>query len=173
MSQNDAPLDDTTPYEILRSIRRIVRRVSDHSRALSRGVGLTVPQLLCLKAVGDATEDEVTPVLLSRRVQLTPATVSGILDRLERDGFLVRSRRSRDRRKVCLTLTERGRQVYAQLPAPVQQNFMHRLLALQEPERAGLLASLHRVVDLMEGTQPEPFAMEISDLASLEALAAT
>ena len=56
--------DPESAHAVLIAIRQIVRRISEHSKALSRDVGLTVPQLLCLKAVGEAgaDEDEVTVV---------------------------------------------------------------------------------------------------------------
>ncbi|GMV41837.1 MAG: MarR family transcriptional regulator [Myxococcales bacterium] len=150
MTHEEGPRDEGSSYEILRSIRRIIRKVSDHSRMMSREVGLTVPQLLCLKAVGDAQEDEVTPALVSQRVHLSPATVSGILDRLERDGLVVRERRSRDRRKVCLSMTPRGAELFTHLPTPLQDAFLRRLSRLDATERVALLDALQRVVDLME-----------------------
>ena len=49
---NDTRIAD----EVLTSIRQIVRRISEHSKYLSREVGLTVPQLMCLKAIGEMEE---------------------------------------------------------------------------------------------------------------------
>lgn len=150
MEQGPANQNDVISYEILKAIRRIIRRISDHSRSLSRDVGLTVPQLLCLKTIGESTEDEVTLVNVSGRVRLSPATVSGIVDRLERDGLVLRERRSKDRRKVCLSLTAEGRTRFESMPTPLQESFVHRLMSLDESERRGLLQSLEQVVDLME-----------------------
>lgn len=45
--------DDQIAHQVLRAIRRIVRRISQHSKHLAEVSGLNVPQLLCLKAVGD------------------------------------------------------------------------------------------------------------------------
>ena len=50
--------DKEIAHEVLRSIRQIVRRISEYSRQLSREVGLTVPQLMCLKAIGDLEDLE-------------------------------------------------------------------------------------------------------------------
>lgn len=167
MSEEEGQLDDGNSYEILRSIRRIIRRVSDHSRLMSKEVGLTVPQLLCLKSIGDAVEDEITPVLVSQRVHLSPATVSGILDRLERDSLLIRERRSKDRRKVCLSLTDRGKELYGNLPTPLQESFLRRLGGLDEAGRQGLLSALQQVVDLMEAGDIEAYPILITeDLSS-------
>ncbi|MGM0574284.1 MAG: MarR family winged helix-turn-helix transcriptional regulator [Myxococcota bacterium] len=139
--------------DILRGIRRILRRVSQHSRAVAREARLTVPQLMCLKAIGEAPEaEEMHPSLLSRRVHLSPATITGIADRLETAGLVVRERRLRDRRKVCLSLTEAGRRRLDALPPPLQERFVGRLRALPDQERLHLLTALDRIAELMEAS---------------------
>ena len=142
--------EDELAEEVLRSIRRIVRRVSEHSRLLSREAGLTVPQLLCLKAIGSRDGQEVTVNMVGAEVQLSPATVSRIVDRLERGGLVLRERTAKDRRKVCLSLTPAGLERFQTLPKPLQVRFVERLGKL-EPHRAQvLLDALHEVVQLME-----------------------
>ena len=137
---------------ILRSIRRIVKRVSEHSRNLSRDVGLTVPQLLCLRVIGelDEREAEVTVAVVATRVQLGAPTVSRIVDRLERSGLVVRERRAADRRKVCLSLTPAGFERFQSLPKPLQDRFVQRFGELSPTRRAELLGALHEVLTLME-----------------------
>jgi DNA-binding MarR family transcriptional regulator len=137
---------------ILRSIRRIVKRVSEHSRNLSRDVGLTVPQLLCLRVIGDLDEREaeVTVAVVATRVQLGAPTVSRIVDRLERAGLVVRERRAADRRKVCLSLTPGGVERFQSLPKPLQDRFVHRFGELTSARRAELLGALQEVITLME-----------------------
>ena len=137
--------------EILRALRRIIRKISEHSRQLSRDAGLTVPQLLCLRAIGDADpQAEVTVASVSAAVQLSPATVSRILDRMENSGLIVRERRSDDRRKVGLSLTDAGRQKAENVPTPLQEQFSQRLQALPDHEQAQLLGTLQKIVEMME-----------------------
>lgn len=145
--------------EVLRAIRRIVRRVSEHSRYLSREAGLTVPQLLCLKAIGTLEEeegnDEVTVAMVASHVQLGPPTVSRIVDRLERSKLVVRQRRSRDRRKVCLSLTPAGLDRYHTLPKPLQERFVTGFAELAPERRDAILSALREVITLMEADQLE------------------
>lgn len=143
--------------EALRAIRRILRRTSEYSRQLSRESGLTMPQLLCLRFIAEASSADVstetTVAMVSQAVQLAPATVSRILDRLEDAGLVVRERRSQDRRKVCLSLTELGRQQVEKLPTPLQEQFVERLGALPSDEQRRLLGALRKVVEMMEASQ--------------------
>ncbi len=142
MSQNE-----TIGFEILRAIRRILRRTSEHSRSIGRHSGVSVPQMLCLKAIADLPDATVAKV--AEMVQLSAPTVSRILDRLERDGYLIRERSTCDRRKVCLSLTDFGQRKLENLPMPLQQQFLERLQELDEAEVRQLLASLECIVQLM------------------------
>lgn len=139
--------------EVLRALRKILRKISEHSRQLSRDAGLTVPQLLCLRAINDADQaGEVTVARISQAVQLSPATVSRILDRLEAAKLVIRERRSEDRRKVCLSLTERGRLKASGFPTLLQEQFVTRLEALPDAKQSELLGTLETIVEMMEAT---------------------
>ena len=107
--------------------------------------------MLCLKAISDfPNESEVTVAMVAEAVQLSAATVSRILDRLEKGGFILRERRSTDRRKVCLSLTDAGQDRLDDLPTPLHEQFLARLETLDPVERLGLLKALERIVELMD-----------------------
>lgn len=144
-----------TADEILRTIRQLIRRVSEHSRYLSRNVGLTMPQFVCLKSIGQLEEqgaELITVAGVAEAVQLSPATVSRILDRLTRAGFVTRVRSENDRRKVHLSLTLSGSERYHALPTPLQERFIERLGELSDEQRGQLLASLRKVAELMDAS---------------------
>lgn len=146
---------NTTADEILRTIRQLVRRISEHSRYLSRNVGLTVPQLVCLKAIGELEETrtaEITVAHVAKQVQLSPATVSRILDRLVGKELISRERSDKDRRKVNLALTTAGLEWYETLPTPLHERFVVRLAELPTEERDNLLSALRRIAELMDAT---------------------
>jgi DNA-binding MarR family transcriptional regulator len=154
-------------FEILRSLRRILRRVSKHSRDLSREVDLTVPQLICLKAVAESDSEQVTVGAIGKRVSLSAATVSRIVDRLVRKGLVDRHRWDSDRRKVCLTLTPVGLARAATLPAPLDARFLDRLRQLPVAEHYSLLAALERIVTLMDAENEDaaPILVDGVDVA--------
>ncbi len=143
-------------YRVLHAIRQIVGHVSEHSRVLSREAGLTVPQLLCLKAIGELPGAEITVARVSHEVHLSPPTVSRIIDRLERAGMVSRERCSKDRRRVCLSLTSVGCARFKSLPTPLQQTFLARLGALDPVQIRTLFESLEKVIELMDAGELEP-----------------
>jgi DNA-binding MarR family transcriptional regulator len=147
--------DTETADEILRTVRKLIRRVSEHSRYLSRNVGVTMPQFMCLKAIGqleEAGSELITVAKIASEVQLSPATVSRILDRLVKAGFVDRVRSEKDRRKVSLSLTTSGLERFQSLPTPLQESFLSRLADLPSAERMLLLNSLRKVAELMDAT---------------------
>jgi DNA-binding MarR family transcriptional regulator len=113
---------------------------------------MTLPQLMCLKAVGELEEeavDEITVAKVAQRVQLSPATVSRIIDRLVLVDVLERTRDDKDRRKVKLSLTTLGLERFQSLPVPLQEEFVNRLRSLEHVERLELLSALKRLSTLM------------------------
>lgn len=71
--------------------------------------------LLVLVLAGDAA---MTPSDLAERAGVTRATITGLLDRLEQLGMVMRERHPSDRRRLIVRLSEHGNQVLRQaIPA--------------------------------------------------------
>lgn len=133
---------------IIRSLRRIIQAVDIHSRKLAAQYQITTPQLVALLCVAEAG-----PLIssdLARRVHLSDSTVVGILDRLESKGLILRERGTTDRRRVYVSITERGRTLAQSAPSPLQDGFSAGLRALPELEQTAIALSLERIVELME-----------------------
>lgn len=84
--------------EHLRVVRQILRRPME--AAFTRG-HLTGPQQLVMEAL--VRSDGLSLKELSKRVSLSHSTVSGIVDRLEKRGFLKRKADPNDRRFTVIT----------------------------------------------------------------------
>ncbi|MFC1602707.1 MarR family winged helix-turn-helix transcriptional regulator [Pseudomonadota bacterium] len=137
-----------THDKVLVALRQIIRAIDLHSKKLERESGLTGPQLLVMKAIIQA--DPATAGQVAREVNLSQATVTSILDRLERKVYLRRERSNEDKRKVLIQLTEAGRAVLKQAPALMQENFILGFERLEEWEQNLILSSLQRVANMMQ-----------------------
>lgn len=133
--------------DILRSLRRIIRAVDLYSRKLMAEHGLSGPQLLCLKQL--AARGEVLSGELAKGMSLSPATVTGILDRLESRGLVARTRRIEDKRTVVVRLTAEGRRLTEQAPSPLQDEFLVKLRALPDRRQASICRTLKSLVAMM------------------------
>ena len=136
---------------IVAALRRIVRAIDIHSRRLEQTCGLTGPQLVVLREV--ARLGTCTVGALSRAVTLTQPTVSGIVDRLERQGAVRRGRGKHDRRTTEVRPTARGRALVAKAPPLLQDRVRNELARLDDWERTQILAQLQRIAAMMDADQ--------------------
>jgi DNA-binding MarR family transcriptional regulator len=83
---------------------------------------------------------------LSERLFAHPATVSGIVDRLQERGAVARVVDLEDRRGVRLSLTPLGRRLQRRSPPPVQVGLRRALEGLPALQLRQLRRSLERVV---------------------------
>ncbi len=139
---------------MLAALRRINRSLDVHSRYLAQHHGLTVPQLVVLSELSRL--GNVSTGRLATAISLSQATVTGILDRLERKGLVRRRRDPQDRRRVLVRITAPGRRLLSSPPPLLQESFVGQFNQLQDWEQALVLSSLERVVAMMESTgEPE------------------
>ncbi len=141
--------------QIVAAIRKIIRAVDLHSRRLVDGHGLTGPQLAVLQEV--LRLGPVSPKALSQAVHLSQATVTGILQRLERRSLICREPSPDDRRSVLIAISPQGRSLLHAAPSLLQDRFRDALSALDEYERQQILMTLQQVARLM-GAESLPTA---------------
>lgn len=137
---------------LFKSMRRIARAIDLHSRRIDRDLGLTLPQHVVLTCVRDL--GEVTSRAISEEADVSPATVVGILDKLESKELIERYRSTRDRRIVHTRITGKGLETLRRAPAPPGADFERRFLALDARMRRHILDSFEHVADM---TGPESY----------------
>ncbi|MBS4089723.1 MarR family winged helix-turn-helix transcriptional regulator [Pseudomonas rustica] len=76
-------------------------------------LGITAAQLKVLRIVGRGDD---TAVALCRHLSIHSASMTRMLDRLERKGLIVRSQDDQDRRQVRLVLTDKGETLRLMFP---------------------------------------------------------
>jgi DNA-binding MarR family transcriptional regulator len=133
--------------QVLSALRRVIRAVDLHSRQLVQSHGLTGPQALLLKALG---EGSLSAGSLAERVSLSQGTVTDILNRLEQRGLVTRVRSASDRRRVMVELSPAGRECLSSSPPLLQDRFAGRFRELEDWEQSMLLASLQRIAAMMD-----------------------
>ncbi len=98
--------DNALRAEVTDLLLRFIAGVVLHSNEVAKRVGLgpSDSQLLGLLRL----DGPLTPGRLAELTGLTTGTVTGVLDRLERGGFVRRERDPADRRKVVVTPVPEG-----------------------------------------------------------------
>lgn len=152
---------DLVCEDVLVALRKILRAISMQSRQLSHQSGITTPQLLVMKAI-----QRIGPVsigILSREVNLSQATVTAIVDRLEKKAFVQRERSQVDRRRVHVALMEKGTTALQTAPSPIQESFSRAFSRLEDWEQTLILSSLQRVAAMMNATDLEAAPLLVED----------
>lgn len=98
-------------------------------------------QLRALHAVGRGHEVNLTR--LAEQMGVSLSTASRLCDRLEAAGFLERGVPPSSRREVCLTLTDGGRRLVAQVAECRRRHLAAVLESMPAEGRAALLNGLH------------------------------
>lgn len=102
------------------------------SQAVAERVGITQSDLECLDIV--VLNERVTAGELARATGLTTGAITGVIDRLERAGFVRRERDTADRRKVFVrAVPAKVREVEAWY-RPLEQAWFHELEGYSEDE---------------------------------------
>lgn len=134
--------------EVLVALRRVIRATDLHSKHLAKTTGLTAPQILVLQSIRD--KGEVTIGELANEVSLSQATVTTILDRLEKRNLVFRERSKSDKRKVHAYLTDEAMDVLKSAPIPLQEQFKRQFGDLKEWEQTMIISALQRVAQMMD-----------------------
>ncbi|KLV04805.1 MarR family transcriptional regulator [Photobacterium aquae] len=143
--------------EVLIALRQIIRAIDLHSRKLNKVAGLTGPQLVLMRAIRDS--GEVTIRQLSNITNMSQATATTILDRLESRNLVIRQRSQLDKRKVHAHLTPEGEAVLAKAPLPLQEDFVAQFQNLEDWEQSLLLSSVQRISTMMNAEHLDVAAM--------------
>jgi DNA-binding MarR family transcriptional regulator len=112
----------TEPVDAARTRRRQIVQAKQSLRELRIELALLNHRVGARSQIKDADLDcldlitrygPLSPTALARRAGVHLATLTGILDRLERDGWIVRDRDERDRRAVLIRgLPDRQRELF-------------------------------------------------------------
>ncbi|MBE8716981.1 MarR family winged helix-turn-helix transcriptional regulator [Cellvibrio polysaccharolyticus] len=133
--------------EVLIALRRVIRATDLHSRQLIKTASVTAPQLLLMQAIH--RQENAIISKLAQEVSLSQATVTTILDRLEKRELVYRQRSEQDKRKVHVHLTAAGQTLLKSAPTALQQEFVNRFNGLPDWEQSMILASLQRIAHMM------------------------
>lgn len=87
----------------------------------------------------------MSPSELGDRLIVTRATVTGLIDSLERRGFVRRSANPADRRSLLVGITPAGLEVIQQVRTIIHRNETAWMSVLSEAELQTCIALLHRI----------------------------
>lgn len=128
-------------------IRTLNRKFRQYMMVQTVGCGLTVPQIHLMQELYQ--NPGITLGELSVRLGLAKSTVSGIVDRLEKQGKVVRKRNENDRRVVHIDLSPEENQLGESISL-MRTNYLAGLMgSMDQEEIQGLIIGLMKINQLM------------------------
>lgn len=134
--------------EILKEYLNVTHEISRQFRNHYGKVNLTFPQAMVLSLL--ESEGSMPISSLAERMGSANSTISGVIDRLERMGFVCRKRSDMDRRVIYVEVTDRWQEVRNKTATSVSGFFGGMLEDLSAKEQETILDGLKllsRVLD--------------------------
>jgi MarR family transcriptional regulator, organic hydroperoxide resistance regulator len=129
--------------QVLEAILYLYTESRRITKELAKRADLTGPQLTVVKlleAFGDLSLSE-----LSDKIRAQNSTVTGIIDRMERESLVTRERSKEDRRVVYIKLTPKGHALAREIPVEPMEVFKSALETLSQQEMKDLLRIMTKV----------------------------
>jgi DNA-binding MarR family transcriptional regulator len=146
MAEGRVPGHRVFPASLM-SVRAVIDVGGRLSRVAARRAGLSDSELAALEHLA---AEPLGPAELARRLTISTAAATGVVDRLEQRGHVERRPHAADRRRVAVSLTDSG---YADLRARLSETFDALLVwdaGFDEDERALVARYLEGVVGVLD-----------------------
>ncbi|ACL03419.1 MarR family winged helix-turn-helix transcriptional regulator [Desulfatibacillum aliphaticivorans] len=158
---NEPVVFDNKIKEIVWLIRRLIQAEEMYTKELSRTYLVSGPQLACLMALYE--KGSLSLSRLAAEIMVKSSTVTGIIDRLENKGLVIRSRTNKDRRVITVELTDKGRDMASDAPPPLQKQIIEGLENLPPQEVAEIVSSLSKLIHFIDEPPMSENGLAVSD----------
>jgi len=147
--------EDVEPYQVTARIARVGVHIARRQESAFSRFHLNRGEVGVLGALLLAGSAQLSPTQLFKGLMLSSAGITSRLDRLERAGYVKRTRHPKDRRGVLVSLTAAGRRVFEQAFAANVEGEKELLTGLTKPEQRSLVSLLRKLLGALEPLEPE------------------
>ncbi|HVA31161.1 MAG TPA: MarR family transcriptional regulator [Gaiellaceae bacterium] len=138
----------TETVAVADALRPVLLRVGRELRREARAVGISPEQVGLLVAI--KFEPGIGVRDLAARERVSPPAMTKHVDRLERDGLVVRTPSRADRRRIGMTLTDEGRRALRRVRSRRTAWLASRLRELSDDELARVGAAIEPLSRLLK-----------------------
>ena len=145
---SDQQLVEPVFIHITKRLRQIAHATNKHSKYLHEKYKVTAPQIICLREILE--HGPISFSKLTKIVALDNSTLTGIIDRLEKQGLVQRIRSVTDRRQILVSITETGITFLKDIPPPISENFIEGLKKYSDEEIKLIIWAVEQVALLLD-----------------------
>jgi DNA-binding MarR family transcriptional regulator len=136
--------------EVLINIRKIIRSINLESKRIQKEYGISIPQYLCLNFLNNQPEYKATAKEIGMHLNLNASTVSGIVSRLEKKGYLAKLPNQSDKRSTFIYLTAIGEKTVNSIPDLLHEKLTKKLKSISSDDLENLQKAMELLVAFME-----------------------
>ena len=134
--------------QLVELLYQINRRIWKLCAPLLKKEQLSVTEVLVMSIMSKKKTSHVTE--LATVIGVPASTLTGILDRLVEQGFLLRNQDPGDRRSVCMTATPKLVSFIRNWKAPIEDTLRTRLKTMAESRKKRLTEDLRSLLESLE-----------------------
>ena len=132
--------------DLLTEAYRSIIKVEEEMLFRLSGGKLTLSEMHVLESVGKSGTRRMTITEIAQNLDITPPSVTTMIQRLERKGYILKDRSSEDARRVHVVLTEEGRRAEI-AHRYIRRQIIRELTAeLNGAEQAAILTGLEKMI---------------------------
>ncbi|MEJ2057568.1 MAG: MarR family transcriptional regulator [Desulfofustis sp.] len=134
-------------HRVTQQLRIIFKAIQAHSKRVEKTCGLSSVRLWMLYEISQ--NPGVTVSELAALLSIHRSTCSNMLDKLEDQDLIYRTRSKTDQRTVRLHITDTGQSILARAPSPPEGKLSSSLHKLTEEQLANLDDGLKDLIDVL------------------------
>jgi DNA-binding MarR family transcriptional regulator len=154
---------ELSEHDLLVALLTVQSALQRRGDAFFQPFGLTDAQfnILNLIALAGGPMDQLA---LTEHLLVGKSSVSIVLNRMVKAGLIRREEHPRDRRRVVLNLTRKGRELWRKLAPRYQQGVREAFRALPRPRRGAFLDDLETIYGALLRGDGEPAAATLREI---------
>ena len=145
MKEENLNLSDQVFHQVL----ALLRQHRQYARRIIDDHGVKPRDMSVLRFLSE--QNEVTVSQVQQYIQHSPSTTSTMIAKLEKAGYVTRTRSETDNRVVLVTLTDAGRAVLGTMPLGGLPLLRRQLRGLEDGRLQEMASVLAQIQDLMQG----------------------
>lgn len=138
---------------LLHSHDQVWKQMSGHFADHGISQGRFMVMLMLFEKEGDGCPTVHAPAEIAEQLQITRASVTGLLDSLEKDAFIRREPDPNDRRMMSIYLSEKGQAFMDEFLPPHFKLISRLMQGLNASERDTLIQLLHKLGDGLQAVE--------------------
>lgn len=158
MASDDGVLDDVVEW-----LRALSYAFDEQSREINKVAGISKNEALIVRIASRSPSISVSG--LAKRMSINPVSMVRILDHLEKQNLITRTRSTRDRRVVEIRITEKARDIDVMLEKNTQDILKNCLMGSDEAGLNNRLKPLQGISSLLNSTCHDASPIHIGETA--------